>query len=90
MKVRYADKPDITGDSDQLNLGGIGEVLVWFGDGSADSEYMSALEVWLTQSEQWLPLNEAFRRHDLVTDNRDSHFFEPRTEADRDRGYALD
>lgn len=89
MKVRYADKPESVAWSSQLNMGGLGEVIVWFDDGSADSEYSSALEVYLETQDRWISLNEAFRRHDLITDDRGSRFFEPPTDEDRERGYAL-
>lgn len=89
MKVRYTGKPGCTGDASSFNMGGLGEVIVYYPEGDASSEEIRELEVYLEQSQRWVPMRQAFRDHDLVSDNRDTCFFEPPTPADRERGYTL-
>ncbi len=88
MKVRYTEKPEITGDASSLNMHGVGEVIVWYTDGSASSEEISLLEVYLDSQQRWMSLSEAFRRNDVITDNHVSRFAEPRSQAERDRGWS--
>jgi hypothetical protein len=88
MKVRYASRPGITGDSSSFNMHGLGEVIIHFPEGDATSEEIRELDVWLEARQRWVPLGEALKRNDVITDNRVSHFREPRDQAERDRGWS--
>jgi hypothetical protein len=87
VRVRYALAPEMEGTSSRFNTAGLGEVIVCWSDGSADSEDISKLEVLLGGG--WKKMTQAFRDHDLVTDNLNVRFLEPPTPADRERGYVL-
>lgn len=82
MKIRYK-KTGEEGGASQFNVHAMAEVLT--GD---DSAYISDLDVWI-EGKGWVDMGEAFRNHDLIVDDYNTRFFEPRTEEDRKRGYAL-
>ncbi len=88
MKVRHKEKGHI-GFSDRLNTHGLGEMIVNFEEGDASSEFCSDYEVWLESKKEWKDLNQAFEDHDVINDNFNTIFFEPKTEEDRLRGYTL-
>jgi hypothetical protein len=88
MKVRYKDRPEITGDSSSFNMHGLGEVIVQYPEGDASSEEIRELEVWLERGQRWVSLGEALKRNDVITDNHVRHFREPRDAAERDRGWS--
>lgn len=87
MTVRYKDKPHIEGSASQFNTSSINEVVVCWNGGDMSSEYASDLEVQI--GNVWKPLTDAFRDSDVITDNHNTRFFEPRSPEDRERGYAL-
>jgi hypothetical protein len=90
MKVRITDKPEVTGSSGSFNVHGIGEVIVMFDDGSADSMFISDLDVLLENlGGVWMHMRDAFKQHYLITDNYNTVFFEPKHQLDKDRGYTL-
>lgn len=85
MKVRYK-KTGEEASSSGFNIHAINEVLT-----GEDSAYIHELDVWLTKTTPpgWKDMREAFRDHDLITDNYNRYFFEPWTEEDRERGFTL-
>jgi hypothetical protein len=83
MKVRYKKSGQIT-YSGSFNMNALGEVLT--GD---DSPFISELDVFIEKSGEWLDMSKAFRNRDLIVNNYNSHFFEPQTEKDKQRGYTL-
>jgi hypothetical protein len=83
MKVRYQKTGSIAHAS-RFNMAALAEVIT--GD---DSPSIHELDVWLEQKQQWKPLADAFRDHDVITDDLNSSFFEPQTEEDRQRGFAV-
>jgi len=91
MKVRYIKNKEITGSASKLN--GMGEVIVQFDDGSADSELVSELEVLveieIKDIKVWVSLSKAFKHHLVITDNHNTEFFEPENEEEKKRGYRL-
>lgn len=59
MKVRFKNKPNITGISTKFNKGSdVGEVIMYFDDfenlGGADSVFISDLEVFISKNSQFL------------------------------------
>jgi len=50
--------------------------------------YIKDLDVWLEQKQEWKDMKQAFRDHDLITDNYNKYFFEPRNEEERKRGFS--
>jgi len=109
MKVRFKNKPNITGTSSKFNSSPVGEVIIYFDDfenlGGADSVYISELEVFITKNLEfllkrtiipewtpvghWMSMSEAFKNNDLITDNYNTKFFEPKNDEERKRGYRL-
>lgn len=87
MKVRYKRTPVVTYEYG-FNLTALDEIQL-----PDDSAYPSNLDVWLTQLNdgkgQWKDMDQAFLDHDLITDNYNTIFFEPKTPEDRARGYTL-
>lgn len=90
MKVRHKDRPDKEGIANNFNLSTVSsqEMFVYF-PGDADSDYVKDYEVFLESTQEWKDMNEAFRDHDLITDNYNHHFFEPDNDMDRERGYTI-
>lgn len=87
MKLR--DKQtgiEYTGD--RFNLSGLGEIIVGNEHGQ-DSAFQWEFDVWLEAKQEWKDLDQAFRDHDVISDNLNTRFFEPQTPADRERGYSL-
>jgi hypothetical protein len=86
--------PDVMGWSGDFNTHAMAEVIVGFDDdpdgthNGMDSMYTGDLEVLLSSGE-WKFMPHALRDHDLITDDYNTHFFEPANEADRERGYTL-
>ena len=88
MKVRFIKMPHITGDASRFNTAALAEVIVGFdGEGGMDTCYIKDLEVEI--DDEWITMRDAFREHKLITDNYDTHFFTPKTEKDKERGYML-
>ena len=70
-----------------------------------DSVYISDLEVFITKNKlfllnkpiipectsvgHWIPMNEAFKNKDLIIDNYNIYFFEPKDNEEKNRGYRL-
>lgn len=93
MKVRCKDG-GWTGISSKFNVYGIGEIVVNFVSEEeeplgADSVYIHDCDVYLEQLRNWKDMAQAFRDNELITDNHNTHFFEPRTPEDRERGFTL-
>lgn len=96
MRVRYTDRPEITGFTDKWNTHGLGEVILFFDDGDATSEEVRLLDVLLEhpltssvyKEGAWVPLSAALKSNDVITDNYNVSLFEPKTEEDKVRGWA--
>jgi hypothetical protein len=96
MRVRYTDRPGITGFTEKFNTHGLGEVELFFDGGDATSEEIKLLDVLLEhplpssvyKQGAWVPLSDAFKSNDVITDNYNVRFFEPASEADKARGWA--
>ncbi len=84
MKVRYKKNHDLVDCASNFNMTALSEVIL-----SDTSEYTSKLEVFLEKTQEWKDMNQAFKDHDIIIDNYNTHFFEPPTEEDRKRGYTL-
>ena len=87
MNVRFKKTPAIIWYSSQLNIHSLSEVIVQHRDFGADSVDIEGLDVLIKNN--WKDMRQAFRDHDLITDNYNTIFFEARDEKERKRGYAL-
>lgn len=79
MRIRYK----LTGtetESSRFNVHAMSEVLT--GD---DSAYISDLDVWINGG--WKDMRQAFADRDIIPDNYNQWFGEPKTAEDRERGY---
>jgi hypothetical protein len=96
MRVRYTDRPRITGFAGSFNTSALAEVILYFDDGDATSEEIKVLDVCLEhplassvyKEGAWVPLSAAFRSNDVICDNYNTRFFEPATEEDKARGWV--
>lgn len=84
MKLRYKKLPQVPFYSNQFNIHSLNEILT-----GEDSAYIHDLEAWIEAKQEWKCLQQAFIDRDVITDNYNTWFFEPKTEADRKRGYTL-
>ena len=84
MKVRYKSNGEMD-ISSLFNTHGVGEVITC----DSSCAYIPDLDVWLESTQGWKDMGQAFRDHDLIIDNHNTSFFEPRDEEERKRGYSL-
>lgn len=68
----------------QFNVHALFEVIVYFED---DSDTIPGSELEVELHGEWIALGQAFRDKLLITDNYNTCFFEPASEAERERGY---
>lgn len=87
MKLRNKNRPEITGYSDGFNTHSLSEIIVYFEDGDASSEYISDYEVFLEKTNEWKDMKMAFANRDIIPDNYNTTFSEPTTEEERERGW---
>ena len=87
MKVRFKENPNIVWYSGKFNIHGLGEVIVQHKDFGADSVFIKDLDVLIDAS--WKDMAQAFRDKDLIIDNYNTYFFEPKTQEDKERGFTL-
>jgi hypothetical protein len=85
MKVRLKSDPSQIGHSGDFNTHSLSEILVYWDD-DIDSDYMSKYDVLLSDG-NWKDLKQAFKDKDVITDNHNTCFAEPKTEEERERGY---
>ena len=88
MKVRMKSDPNGVFHSSKFNTHAMSEVIGQGDSFGADSFFIKDLDVLLSTG-QWKDMKQAFRDRDIITDNYNTWFFEPKTKADRDRGYTL-
>jgi len=84
MKLRYKKHPEEIRESSNFNTTAIAEV-----DMGDDSAFFSDLDVFIVSLGKWKDLSQAFKDRDLITDNFNTCFFEPKNEEERKRGYRL-
>lgn len=58
MKIRHKESGGVATASN-MNPHGLGEIIVWFADGSATSDYLKDYDVWLQDG--WVDMRQAFR-----------------------------
>lgn len=86
MRVRLANTHEALGHSSEFNTSSLSEVIVYYDDGGADSEYMQALEVWLS-NQTWVNMRDAFAEKQLICDNYNRYFREPKNDDEMLRGW---
>lgn len=80
-KLRYKRTHTET-HSSRFNVHALSEVDV--GD---DSAFFDELDVFLESTGEWKDMRQAFKDRDLIPNDHNTHFAEPRTDADRQRGW---
>ena len=90
MKVRNKDHPERIGSASRFDVNTCApqEIFVAYEDEPV-SEFACDLEVFVEAKGQWLRFGEAEKNGDIIRDNFNTCFFEPKTEEDRERGYTL-
>lgn len=87
MKVRYKSHPSEDCSASRFNTHALAEVIVG-GDWGQDSAFIKELDVQLASGE-WKDMRQAFRDHDIIPDNHNERFGEPKTAEDRQRGFFV-
>jgi hypothetical protein len=85
MRLRYKQTQVETGGS-YFNMSACCPDEVLTGD---DTIPVPELEVFIEAKQEWKDMGQAFRDHDLITDNYNTHFFEPKNDTERLCGYRL-
>jgi hypothetical protein len=90
MKVRNKNRPEDIGCASRFDVNTCApqEIFVAYEDEPVQ-EFARDLEVFIEAKQQWMPFGEAERNHDIIRDNYNTCFFEPKTPEDRERGYTL-
>jgi hypothetical protein len=87
MKVRNK-KQTWEGLSSEFNTCGLGEVIVGFlDDEGMDSMFINELEVFLDSKQEWKDMSQAFKDNNIISDNFNTCFREPKNEEERENGY---
>lgn len=86
MKVRNK-KTGALGYCSKSNTYAMAEVIVYFDEGDCSSEFIKDYDVYLELQQTWKSMDEAFRNRDLIPDNYDTEFREPRNDDERERGW---
>lgn len=81
MRVRYKET-GTEAESSKFNVHALAEVLT--GD---DSAFIRELDVFV--GGKWKDMGQAFKDKDIIPDNYNEFFGEPRNDTDRVRGYML-
>lgn len=88
MKVRNKETK-LVSFSRRFNIHGIGEMVIQNKEFGADSVYIKDYEVFLEKTQIWKDMRQAFKDKDIIIDNYNTIFLEPRNEEDKIRGYTL-
>ena len=78
--------PRVEGWSNEFNTSSLNEIIVYYDDGDASSEYFQDVNVLLSNG-VWTGLKEALGLHLVIPNNYNTHFREPVNEVERDRGW---
>ena len=75
--------------SSGFNIHAVGEIIIQNIEYGADSVYIKDFNVFLEAKQEWKDMRQAFKDKDLIIDNYNTYFFEPKTEEDKVRGFTL-
>jgi len=91
MKAREKENPERIFSANIFNVHGIGEVIGYDETFGCDLFYIKDLEVLLVKmgTRKWKDMQQAFKDHDLIMDNYNTRFLEPKNEEDRTRGFTV-
>ena len=87
MKIRDK-KTKEEGSSGDFNTSSLTEIYVYFDDWT-DSDFPDNYDVFIESKNEWVDLRQAFRVKDIITDNYNTRFFEPKNDEEKERGYSL-
>lgn len=90
MNLRHKSTQTLC-QSSTFNTHSLDEIFVHYDD-DLDSDSLHNYDVLLEtgpRAGQWVSLADAFKAHDVITDNYNTRFAEPLTDDDRERGFSL-
>lgn len=88
MKIRKKSNHLITGVATGFNVRGLGEIIISYdNEGGMDSDYICDYDVFLPSINGWKAMDEAFKDRDLIPDNYNTRFREPKNDEERQRGW---
>lgn len=79
MRVRRRGEREACGWSSEFNVHALGEVIVQFDEGDADSEFIRDYEVLTRRG--WVSLTAALSDGLLAVDDLNTRFYEPKEET---------
>lgn len=90
MKIREKDDHDEIGFANERSPTDVFEVIVHFSFYEG-SEPVDKYEFYVEALGKWLPGEEVFdwKNKHIITNKYNTHFLEPKTEEDRQRGYEI-
>jgi len=88
MECRLHDNHYAVGACAKFNINALSEVFAVI-DGEYLDMFINELDVFVTAKKEWIHLPDAFKNKDVITDNFNTNFFEPKNEEDKNRGYTI-
>ena len=95
MNVRQKNRLELEFYAGKFNTHALGEVIGCSEEFAVDLFFIKDLDVFIEVSGDhgvqigWKDMRKAFRDKDLIMDNYNTYFFEPKNEEDRERGFTL-
>jgi len=86
MKIRNKNTGSL-GSSNDFNIHGMSEIVVYFEDGDCDSDFIKNYDVYIKDIDEWVDMHEALKQYLIVTDNYNTTFREPRNQGEKQRGW---
>lgn len=87
MEIRYIDNPKIIYHSSAFNLSSHSEIIICNINHGCDSDFINKFEVKINN--KWVLMVDAFKNHNLITDDHNTRFYLPINNEDKKRGYYL-
>ena len=97
MNVREKIHPNDKCSSSKFNTHALSEVICYW-EADSDSMFIKDLDVYITagvfngfcsMAIGWKDMHQAFKDYDIITDNYNTCFFEPKNKEDKERGFTL-
>jgi hypothetical protein len=86
MKLRHKKTQELCSSS-SYNINSCSEILVQ-GEDWYDTDFYSEYDVFLEATQDWKDMRQAFKDKDLIPNNMNTHFGEPKDAAERELGYS--
>ena len=85
MKLRLKETQE-TCSSYRFNIHALSEIYVYF-EHDMDTDFIKNYDVWLEAKQEWKDLSQAFQDSDIIPDNFNTYFREPKNDTERTQGW---